>query len=584
MTRRMFLGPVPDDFDVARDIAAGPWCFAGREDRHPGWEDIDFTEPFDTPEALVTAEAETAKLVDVLATDWAHRLNGLHGLDRPHAFWRRYLLIWLWLATMAVWARWRNAAALVERYGSETLEIRACDESGCERPGDFPEFMFRLLSDSSFQWELDSKIVSRLRAPGWRMQSPQCPSAPAPYGNLPPPDGLGALFRRFLPRLPVDHAPGVAASKLAYSALVALMPRSAPLPVREAPARPVSASFPRAFLEFLDDFLNRTAPDTFVGPGFGTLDREAARLRYVKGRLYISNTRPPTDRERMIAAHALMAGEKLATPQHGGWEGTAATVPWNRQAYAEDHCFLTWGWDRQANLPGRCVPHLSPALAALRNRHREKLPVLLLVGARLAANGMRFDSIPRPRDMIAYRRNKVRFLASLNEDVRADALYRPYTRDRTDFEDGPYVARELPGLRILNNRFDETMLGCRLLALDHPGTTMHRAVAANVPMVCFWEPAHWPLCNEALPYFEGLRNAGVLHDSPAEAARHINAVWHDIRGWWTQPDVAEAVAAWRERFARTGRFAALRLAGTLYRLNRLPEDYFRQAIPIPNGR
>jgi hypothetical protein len=575
MTRRLFLGPVPDDFDVARDIAAGPWCFAGREDRHPGWEDIDFAEPFDTPEAVVTAEAETAKLVDALTTDWALRLNRLHGLDRPHTFWRRYLLIWLWLATMGVWARWRNAETLVERYGNEAVEISACNESGCKRPGDFPEFMFRLLSDSSFQWELDSKIVSRLLAPGWRMQSPQSFPAPAQYESPERPGGTGALVRNFLPRLAVDHVPGVAAGKLAYSALVALLPRSAPLPVRDAPVHEVPARFPRAFLDLLNDFMERWAPDTFVGPDFGNLDREAARLRYVKGRLYISNTRSPTDRERMIAAHALMAGEKLATPQHGGWEGTAATIPWNRQAYAEDHCFLTWGWDRQANLPGRCVPHLSPALAALRSRHREKQPALLLVGARLAANGMRFDSIPRPRDMIVYRRNKVSFLAALKGEVRANALYRPYTRGRTDFEDGPYVARELPDIRILKDRFDETMLGCRLLALDHPGTTMHRAVAANVPMVCFWEPAHWPVCNEALPYFEGLRNAGILHDSPAEAARHVNAVWNNIRGWWTRSDVAEAVSAWRERFARTGRFVPLRFAVTLYRLNRLPENYFR---------
>ncbi len=584
MTRRLFIGPVPDDFDPTRDRAAGPWCFAGRESVCADWELLDFVEPFDTPGKLIAAEAQIAALVDDRVAEWADRLNDAHGLHRPYGFWRRYLSIWLWFVAMAAWARWRNTETLVERFGGDALEVPVLAGDEPDRNADFPTLMYRTLSDPGFQWRMDSAILALLAPPAWMLVPATPPAAVPDPAPAAPRKGTAALIRRMLPRLAFDHLPGVARGKPFYSLLLAVAPRRPAVPVEPPPAAAAESPFPTAFLEFFDGFLAHTAPDSIVGARFAALDREAARLRCAPGRLYVTNSRSPSDRERLIAAHAEMAGERLVNAQHGGWEGTAATVPWNRQAYGEDHAFLTWGWERQAYLPGRCLPFLAPALGALRDRHRERNAELLLVGARLAINGMRFDCVPRPRAMLRYRADKVRFLRALPDAVRPSARYRPYTRDRVDLEDGPYVLSRVPEVRSVDGDFDAAMTGCRLLALDHPGTTMHRAMAANVPMVCFWNRDDWPLCDEARPYFDALRDAGVLFHDPVEAAQRAGEIWDDVRGWWMRPEVVEAVGAWRHQFARTGPNVGLALAGTLWRLSRMGPNQARDAMPIPNGR
>jgi len=582
VNRRLFVGPVAGDFDPELDIAAGPWCFAGREANHPGWESLEFVEPFDTPEKLVAAEIETAALTDDRVARWADRLNLLHGLDRPEVFWGRYLNLWISLVAMATWARWRNAEELVARYGDVSMDVPVCSDAQFPKSLGFPDFMSRLISDPVFQLALDSGILRRLCPDAWTLvEQDVVPAHDMPTDETAPVQA--SLVRRLLPRMAVDHLPGLVLSKPLYSALVALLPRRAAAENRVV-ASLEDGAFPADYLAFLDWFLAETVPDSIGGAGFRSLDSAATALRYVPGRLYVANTRSPSDQARMIAAHALIAGERLVNAQHGGWEGTTAAVPWNRQTYADDHAFLTWGWERQAGLPGRCLPHIAPALSNVRNRHRATTSTLVMVGARLAANGMRFDCVPRPRAMLKYRQGKVAFLNALREDVRAQAQYRPYTRDACDFEEKTYLQRHVPAVSMIDTDFHRSMLNSRLLVIDHPGTTMHIAVAANVPMVCFWNPADWPLCAEAKPYFDSLEKAGILYADADSAAAHVNAIWADVPAWWRSADVVNAIAAWRNQFARTRRFSRLALIGTLWRLSRQEGDQDREATPIPNGR
>jgi hypothetical protein len=583
VSRRLFIGPVSSDFDAANDVAAGPWCFAGREDVCAEWETLPFVEPFDTPAKLVEAERITAGLVDALAISWGARLNERHGLERPVAFWHRYLLLWLSLATMGTWARWRNAVELITRYGGESLDVITLNPSNPFSFPDFPAFTSRLLADPQFQWWMDSEIVRRLAPSNWRLIDAGA-AEPNPIATVPPqpPSRIGTLARTLLPRLHVDHLPGLAASKVAYSALAAMLPRRPAAATKHADGG--RTAFPSDYLAFLDEFLALCVPDTFAGAGFAPLDEEARKLRYRPGCLYIANTRAFSDRERLVSAHALVAGERLVNAQHGGWEGTAACVSWGRHAYGEDHAFLTWGWNAQAGLAGRFVPFTSPQLSKLRNRHRCRDRSLVLVGSRLAANGMRFDCVPRPRAMVEYRITKLQFLSALQPEVLDAARYRPYTRDISDFADGSYVQGRFPQVPIVAGDFHEAMLRCRLLVVDHPGSTMHVAVAANVPMICFWRTDDWALCDEAKPYFDELRAAGVLFNNPVSAARRVNEIWADVAGWWSSGNVVDAVRNWRHRFAHTGRFAHLKLIGTLWQLSRLGADQARTAMPIPKGR
>ncbi len=96
------------------------------------------------------------------------------------------------------------------------------------------------------------------------------------------------------------------------------------------------------------------------------------------------------------------------------------------------------------------------------------------------------------------------------------------------------------------------LLGCRLLVLDHYGTTLHMAFAANVPTIAFWKSADWGFDPESAWTAGILREAGILFERPQEAADKALAIWPDVRSWWEDKVVQSARTLWMERYARVG--------------------------------
>lgn len=68
--------------------------------------------------------------------------------------------------------------------------------------------------------------------------------------------------------------------------------------------------------------------------------------------------------------------------------------------------------------------------------------------------------------------------------------------------------------------------------LDHAGTTLAQALAANIPFLLYWNPETASFTPEALPLLDKLREAGILHDTPESAAAKAAEVWGDVPGWW----------------------------------------------------
>ena len=88
------------------------------------------------------------------------------------------------------------------------------------------------------------------------------------------------------------------------------------------------------------------------------------------------------------------------------------------------------------------------------------------------------------------------------------------------------------------------MLACRLLVLDHHGTTMLEALAANVPTVMFWTREAWPLTPESEALLDVLARAGIWFGTAEEAAAKVNQVWEDPVSWWRSAAVQDARRAY----------------------------------------
>ena len=100
-------------------------------------------------------------------------------------------------------------------------------------------------------------------------------------------------------------------------------------------------------------------------------------------------------------------------------------------------------------------------------------------------------------------------------------MYRPYLRGSTEVEDLRQFKEYFPQVPILEEDLHEHMLGCGLLVLDQPGTTLNVAMAMGVPFICYWENGAWPINEKAEPYFEALRDAEILFFNPMDQEHYL---------------------------------------------------------------
>ena len=91
----------------------------------------------------------------------------------------------------------------------------------------------------------------------------------------------------------------------------------------------------------------------------------------------------------------------------------------------------------------------------------------------------------------------------------------------------------------------------RLIVSTQNSTTMLELLAANVPTVLFWNEEHWELNSLARPYYDELRDVGILHNTPESAAMHINKVWNKVDSWWTKQDTQNVRIKFCDQYAKT---------------------------------
>ena len=83
------------------------------------------------------------------------------------------------------------------------------------------------------------------------------------------------------------------------------------------------------------------------------------------------------------------------------------------------------------------------------------------------------------------------------------------------------------------------------------GMPFLESFSANYPTLLCWDPNYTELNKTAQPYFNLLREAGILHDTPEELASKLNKINVDPLSWWMSREVQEAKNKFCDRFART---------------------------------
>ena len=93
----------------------------------------------------------------------------------------------------------------------------------------------------------------------------------------------------------------------------------------------------------------------------------------------------------------------------------------------------------------------------------------------------------------------------------------------------------------------------RLVVHSYDSTGILEGLASNIPTLCFWNGGLDHLLPSAKPYYELLRGAGILADSPEHAAHLVSKYWENIDEWWESEQVQSARVVFCEQYARVER-------------------------------
>jgi hypothetical protein len=540
--RTLVLAIAPDNAAPDTHLMAGPWCFHGREDAFPDWDDrFAFPpDPYATGDEVATAIDEANSYAIARIPDLALRLGAHHGANLPRDFWDLTLYPWLTLCCQMLHERQRRVQDMIRLWGNEELDVpllpRDCEFSF----EDSHQFILAGAQNQLFNWWVFSRILEPQLPAAWRAIHAD---PVVRHSGAPAEGGLRALARRLLYALPFPRIKGFSTLQSLVFSMALMGPRTCE--DRTIPLAQLKGRMPAWRFE-PDDVILPSIPRALCQQRLPrTVKPGRPRTRVVNVASYHD------DAYRMRVALDRAAGARLVFIQHGGNYGhirESAVVPYYEY---RQHAFVTWGWTSHAPFRGNYVPLPHAQLDRIKDSHADRTGALVLVGAEMSLLSYRLDSRPQSLQWLDYRRDKARLLAALPDHVRASALYRPYFQTMSGLDDGPWVLRRFADVRRCEGSLDEHMLGCRLLVLDHHGTTLELAMAANTPTVLFWNPEHWRVGRETAAALAELAAVGIHHATPNAAAAHICRIWPDVQGWWQSEAVQQARRNWCTQYAMT---------------------------------
>lgn len=535
-------------------IAAGAWCFVGRDALFPGWDSAGVQAHFPLPPdpfADAGAFLAAARAANGEVLRLARRYSGDSGLSESYRLLAAgpYIL----LAVHMLAERQQRALDLVRLYGDTPLRVPL-------QPADIPfsfagtkDFMVHGVLDAAFNHFVYSRIIEAIAPPAWRLEYlpparlHRAEAQPAPPLRARATEAVRALLRALpFPRikgftlrqsLVLSLAVLLNKKKLPDASLAFSLYCDAPLVWRFPAESLINACMPPALAQARHPAPSSPATKTTPGPLCAMLPVFSQDDRY-----------------RLRLARKVERGARLFCVQHGANYGNLKSVGILPFEYAR-HAFFSWGWQHEHAVPANALPMPNPLLAGIAGTHRETAPRLVLVSTEMSGFSYRLKSRPQSGVLPVYRHGKRRFLSAVREKIAetgGSVLYRPYFPAPGGLEDGSYIQRELPGIPLCTGDLTTQILGCRLLALDHYGTTLHTALAANVPLLAFWNRQHWGMDAASDKALDLLAQAGILHETPEAAAAHALDVWDHVQAWWKSGDVRNARAFWMEHYARVG--------------------------------
>jgi len=550
-------------------IFLGEWC--RRFDRECVWSWLDaiVARPVSFDGAERDRVIEHIELLSrELLLELAEFLNGFHRIRKSLRFWRILLGHWVHRYTCAMFHRWHAIRRVLEDHEISGT-ILLTDRSLQLARHDTEAFIWAC-NDDLWNNVLMGRILQRTSQVPVEYKSIDAVNSVTGQGSRTAMDAgigprrlFGSIAAEAFDVLQRDSDALIISSYLPpiRAAMLSLLLRQVPRRRRTAPVRPVAAdanlratsrldSGPRKeFAGFARDMLVELLPTCFL-EGFGSLLSQVEEARWPRRPRFIftSGSFDTNEVFKLWAADRVEEGRPYIIGQHGNNYGTARYCPSETECVETGDAFITWGWQDASR---RCKPAFVFRTAGRSRGVWKPHGRVLLIEDCLPHLTLPWDPYP---EFSAYYQNQFEFVESLPEAVRRATIVRLHAAcRRQSWSDRERWRQRLPQISLDDGStpIATLMSASRVIVHSYDSTGILETLSLNLPTVCFWRGGLAHLRDSAVPFYELLKSAGILHETPQRAARQVADVWHDIGAWWGSQAVQDSRKKFIEQYAKT---------------------------------
>ena len=284
---------------------------------------------------------------------------------------------------------------------------------------------------------------------------------------------------------------------------------------------------------------------------YSSLVRVSELVRWPKEPRFIftSNNFVSDEVFKIWTAEKVNKGTPYFVGQHGNSYGTDRFYQSTIEEVTSDK-FLTWGWEGGLSQHTKAFIFKNVSNSRIQNSIKNGL---LLVETLLTSRSKVWEQAD---EYEKYMKEQFRFVASLKSQPRDNLMVRLYGgyADHLGEDDIRWLNFDQ---QIKLDRGDapirELWLKNRIVVHSYDSTGMLETLEANLPTIAFWQNGLDHLVEGAIPYYQLLINAGIVHLTPESAALKVNQVWDDVENWWKSRKVQDAREIFCLQYARTSK-------------------------------
>jgi putative transferase (TIGR04331 family) len=553
-------------------VFLGEWCRL--HERKHVWQGMDaiVVEPYGLGKIEKdNDDSQARRLEEKLLSELCRVLNEHHAVEHDERFWRILLGYWLRVYVNGMLNRVKTLEKCLQGYELSGTTVYANEYYSLASLGSHSSIW--AFNDSRWNIELNRRVLMLLgittlptefiqnfkserfdfktleKAPNLKAKiingARQKIAKLATYFAR---DSDAFIINSYLPKitqLKLQIALGQCPQLWASPKLV--MSETADRSTREKLARKVEKKSDDKLLEILSEMVFDLLPVCYL-EGFGSLHNLAQQQPWPKNPKFIftSNNFATDEVFKLWAASKVELGARYIVGQHGCNYGTGRYWQPTVEEDTADQ-FLTWGWTD--GLPQHTASFIFKTAGKKVKSFNSKGGLLLIQDMYYP----RIDTWDRSADYLDYFETQAEFTRRLSKDqianltIRLHATYKynnPYEKERWK--------KINPALNLNSGSDDiEKLISeSRLVVHGYDSTGILESLSLNSPCLAFWNNNFDHLRESAIPYYQLLVDAGIVHLSPESAAHKVNEVWSDIQGWWSQSEVQEARIVFCERYAK----------------------------------